>query len=130
MAAPSFKPDALPAVTVPSDRTMGLSFDKPSIVVSGRGCSSAANRTDSRFFAGIPFRRAPGAIPASRLAAIATLQVIGRREYQVWPFHDVVLTFDQRLRQIRQGHRLRAEKKVPHPRAARERRPLFSPWDS
>lgn len=38
--APSLMPDALPAVIVPSALTMGLSFARPSRVVSARGCSS------------------------------------------------------------------------------------------
>jgi len=33
-------PEALPAVTVPGLRTIGFSFESPSSVVSGRGCSS------------------------------------------------------------------------------------------
>src|SRR5438045_9424682 len=44
-AAPSLTPEALPAVTVPGLRTIGLSFAKPSIVVSGRGCSSLSTVT-------------------------------------------------------------------------------------
>ena len=44
-AAPSFTPDALPAVTVPGLRTIGFSFARPSNVVSGRGCSSLSTTT-------------------------------------------------------------------------------------
>ena len=39
-AEPSFTPEALPAVTVPSGFTTPLSFASASSVVSGRGCSS------------------------------------------------------------------------------------------
>jgi len=39
----SFMPDALPAVTVPSGLKTGFSFERPSIVASGRTCSSRAN---------------------------------------------------------------------------------------
>ena len=39
-AAPSFTPDALPAVTVPPARTTGESRARLSIVVPARGCSS------------------------------------------------------------------------------------------
>ncbi len=39
--APSLTPEALPAVTVPSGFTIGLSFASASSVVS-RGCSSSA----------------------------------------------------------------------------------------
>lgn len=38
--APSLMPDALPTAIVPSALTMGLSFARPSRVVSARGCSS------------------------------------------------------------------------------------------
>ena len=44
-AAPSFTPEALPAVMVPGLRTNGLSLASPSIVVSGRGCSSLSTVT-------------------------------------------------------------------------------------
>ena len=43
-AAPaSFMPEALPAVTVPSGLNTGFSLPRPSIVASGRTCSSRAN---------------------------------------------------------------------------------------
>ena len=38
-------PEALPAVTVPALRTIGLSLARPSSVVSGRGCSSLSTVT-------------------------------------------------------------------------------------
>src|ERR1700687_5907815 len=41
--APSFTPEALPAVTVPPGFTMGFSFERASRVVSGRECSSTEN---------------------------------------------------------------------------------------
>ena len=44
-AAPSFTPDALPAVTVPGSRNGVFSLARPSSVVSGRGCSSASTFT-------------------------------------------------------------------------------------
>ncbi|KGX62712.1 hypothetical protein Y025_6322 [Burkholderia pseudomallei TSV32] len=50
--APSFTPDALPAVTVPSGRTTPLSFASASRVVS-RGCSSRATTSGSPFFCAI-----------------------------------------------------------------------------
>ena len=40
-AAPSLTPEALPAVTVPPSRTMGLRPCRAARVVSGRGCSSS-----------------------------------------------------------------------------------------
>lgn len=51
--APSFTPEAFPAVTVPFGFTMGLSFESASSVVSGRGCSSVSKVLDSPFFWGI-----------------------------------------------------------------------------
>ena len=45
--APSFTPAALPAVTVPPSRNGAGSFAKPSIVVSGRGCSSRSTMMGS-----------------------------------------------------------------------------------
>ena len=47
--APSLTPDALPAVTVPGLRTIGLNFARPSSVVSGRGCSSFSTLTGPAF---------------------------------------------------------------------------------
>jgi hypothetical protein len=47
--APSFTPEALPAVTVPPGRTMGLSLANASIEV-WRGCSSFETTTASPFF--------------------------------------------------------------------------------
>ncbi len=67
--APSLTPEALPAVTVPSGRTMALSLASASSVVS-RGCSSRATTIGSPFFAGIvtgtiSSARRPAAIAAS-----------------------------------------------------------------
>src|SRR4051812_25961144 len=50
--APSFTPDAFPAVTVPFDLTIGLRLASASSVVSGRGCSSLHTTTGSPFLAG------------------------------------------------------------------------------
>ncbi len=44
-AAPSQIPEAFPAVTTPSGRNTGRSWLRPSRVVSGRMCSSAAHST-------------------------------------------------------------------------------------
>ena len=49
-AAPSFTPDALPAVTVPSGFTIGFKPANPVSVVSGRECSSAATSSAGPFF--------------------------------------------------------------------------------
>ncbi len=51
--APSFTPEAFPAVTVPFGFTIGLSFERASSVVSGRGCSSVSKILASPFFCGI-----------------------------------------------------------------------------
>ena len=51
-AAPSLTPEALPAVTVPSARTMGLSLASASRVVA-RGCSSRSTITRSPLRCGI-----------------------------------------------------------------------------
>ena len=51
--APSLRPEALPAVTVPFFRNAGLSLAKPSNVVSGRGCSSVATSNGSPLRCGI-----------------------------------------------------------------------------
>ncbi len=51
-AAPSLTPEALPAVTVPSARTIGFSFASASSVVSARGCSSLSTTTGSPRSAG------------------------------------------------------------------------------
>jgi hypothetical protein len=53
--APSFTPEALPAVTVPSGRTTGFSLASASRLVS-RGCSSCANHDRLAFFWGISHR--------------------------------------------------------------------------
>ena len=52
-AAPSLIPEALPAVTVPSAFTTGLSLFKPSKVVEARGCSSVSTITGSPLRCGI-----------------------------------------------------------------------------
>ena len=51
-AAPSFTPDALPAVTLPSGRTTPFSFASASMLVS-RGCSSCDTTIGSPFFCAI-----------------------------------------------------------------------------
>ena len=51
-AAPSLTPEALPAVTVPSGRTIGLSLASASMVVA-RGCSSWSTTTGSPLRCGI-----------------------------------------------------------------------------
>ena len=51
--APSLTPDALPAVTVPSGRTMPLSLASASMVVSARGCSSLLTSSGSPRFCAI-----------------------------------------------------------------------------
>jgi hypothetical protein len=48
--APSFTPDAFPAVTVPFGFTIGFNLARPSSVVSGRGCSSLQTICGSPFF--------------------------------------------------------------------------------
>ncbi len=50
--APSFTPEAFPAVIVPFGFTMGFSFDSASSVVSGRACSSFEKSRESPFFCG------------------------------------------------------------------------------
>ncbi len=52
-AAPSFTPEALPAVTTPPSNS-GFSLASDSMVLSRRGCSSASTRVGgaSFFFAG------------------------------------------------------------------------------
>ena len=62
--APSFTPEALPAVTVPSGRTTPLSRASASRLVS-RGCSSFATTTGSPFFCAI----VTGQISASKKPA-------------------------------------------------------------
>ena len=62
--APSFTPEALPAVTVPSGRTTPLSLASASSVVS-RGCSSFATTIGSPFFCAI----VTGMISASKKPA-------------------------------------------------------------
>ena len=52
-AAPSFKPEALPAVTVPSALKAGRNFDKISIVVLFFGNSSVSKMIDSPLRCGI-----------------------------------------------------------------------------
>src|SRR3990170_2762023 len=59
-AAPSFRPELLPAVTVPSLRKAGFSRPSDSIVVSRRGRSSTATGTGS------PLRCGTGAAMALR----------------------------------------------------------------
>ena len=51
--APSFTPEALPAVTVRSGPFTPFSLASCSSVVCGRGCSSAANTTGSPFLRGM-----------------------------------------------------------------------------
>ncbi|KWV87677.1 hypothetical protein PFLmoz3_02614 [Pseudomonas fluorescens] len=46
-AAPSFRLEALPAVTLPSFLNAGLSLARDSAVVPARGCSSTAKATGS-----------------------------------------------------------------------------------
>ena len=48
-AAPSLTPEALPAVTLPSARTMPPSLASASSVVSGRGCSSVCDAGHAAF---------------------------------------------------------------------------------
>jgi len=50
--APSFTPEALPAVTVPSGFTTPFNFASASIVASGRGCSSRSTTVAAPFFPG------------------------------------------------------------------------------
>src|SRR5262245_17730708 len=68
-AAPSLRPLAFPAVTVPSFLNAGLSFASDSRVASARGCSSVSTSRSSPFFWGT----GTGAISAlkrpSRIAA-------------------------------------------------------------
>ena len=52
-AAPSFNPDAFPAVTLPSFLNAGRSFDNPSKVELGFTNSSFENRIGSPFRCGI-----------------------------------------------------------------------------
>ena len=69
--APSFTPEAFPAVIVPVGFTTGFSFESASSVVSGRGCSSSEKSSGSPFFCGtgtatiscliLPFRIASAA---------------------------------------------------------------------
>jgi len=49
-AAPSFNPDELPAVTVPSFLNDGFNLANPSKVVVGFTNSSLSNKTGSPFF--------------------------------------------------------------------------------
>ena len=52
-AAPSFRLEALPAVTLPSFLKAGLSLPRDSAVVPARGCSSVAKATGSPLREGI-----------------------------------------------------------------------------
>ena len=70
-AAPSFKPEALPAVTVPSFLNAGRSFDKTSVVVLGFINSSSANKIESPFFFGIDTADISFANRPRSLAAVA-----------------------------------------------------------
>ena len=76
-AAPSFKPGALPAVTVPPFWNAGGSLPSVSIVVSGRMGSSSATQIGSPFFCGmctqtISFLNRPAFVAAAALACDCT----------------------------------------------------------
>ena len=80
--APSFTPEAFPAVTVPSGRTIGFRRARPSSVVSARGCSSASTTASSPFF----FGRTTGTISSrnSPLAAAAAVFFWLRKAKRSW----------------------------------------------
>ena len=77
--APSFTPEALPAVTVPSGRTMPLSLASASRLVS-RGCSSWLTSSASPYF----WAMLTGVISASRHAFFCAISALRCERQAIW----------------------------------------------
>ena len=98
-------PDALPAVTVPVGRTIGFSLESASIVVSGRGCSSAVTTAGGPFFCGTVTGTISSASDAVRLSGARAL-LTSERELVLIRARDAMFGGDV-LRGL--GHRVDAE---------------------